>query len=1283
MKKVVPAPRPSLKHRKTGSIIQRDDISEPLDFRHIGHVGFDYVDGVVPEVDLQGQLSAAVSDESSTHIRIPVGYGKGATQEIDFDVHSDDRDPHPLQKTHLTRKASRKAAKDPDYVSHPACFQHLAHIEDTRSNENNFVVPKAVSDRTIRNMFYVVDRNIAANSTQTSSSNRTAISPRSSPNMDANRKAMIPRQQVKPITQYGFHRPSNALPVKISNNVGIKDNTNENSKSHMKPTDELQERGESVGDARENLRENIIDRENPYCLAKSKSNVKNGTENTERMEKQANIRIEMNMNEEQSVRLKEENVLPEDRVPLPVRRKIDASLSIDSQDVPTPITPFTPVFHPLPEEASQKLAYEKIVEAQGRPFVPVAPPRQRLVSSSEQTVMEKNATVDKPDRSEYSRTLPAPRKKPLVQQQTRRPTATVDNTTLNSSKGARMNEMGITEISTISANESKLKDELARSKPLEKLQQEQSSDIDRRSALLRPAVSSTTELKIAIQELDNMLDEHPSSSTTSSRQTSLIDTSLKEPHSGSELSEGKPLGRLESNEKLSVKELTKMLSVSNAKIFGVYGRDFKKTKPAGEVVADDEREVSDEQKPIDEEQPPPPTIAKVQHIGVNMFGPYDERTIAEIIAQKKMRKAPPPPVPTTRKPAMRKVESNNKTPNRPEYATAQRNDPPQSDGANLNGAGAREQVEKVPPASNKVSPYENVSAIIEQETAARNIAPRTAPRSSSVKVRASRFEMLRDNDDDGELRCRTLGPQNRRPRLSRINSSFSKSCEMLDVDDQSSSASHHPSHMPPAKLDHADKFYNKLQTDTNIVRTERTAHTDDNKYSVDAQGATTSSVSKGNTDRPQKVEDADENKMKVVETAVAQDAPKAERSTDDDDNRITARHPEEKANNNAAGLRDAKDIGNNSNNFTGNTQTTSDRSKRPDDSEQLKGNDIQDANKTVKKVMQKYRDRPKTCEVVTVPRQETISGKTNDNQQSPLRWRAVLEEKKEKKAEIIVATVNDQDKSNSTASKGGADDGPQKSENINEDKTTTVETATVTAASEIGSGKPVMNGNNDRTKVKLNEKKPSVSEAFSSPAPSIPNQSTDKKEENKRRQSTIEPIKHRHSIVMNPNVERPKLPRKERRFSQSIEPNDEKRNIRFETFKSIDESSLRSTTNECSSFKTTNETAKDIKQRHTQIEDTKQTLTTSDAEMMTILVDKSKMHDEISQPCEGSVKSSENKNTTDTTISPSSSSSSNTVETRSNHMRRSSMEGVKPKPRDRLLLQQTINKLHCQVGHIR
>ncbi|CAG9529575.1 unnamed protein product [Cercopithifilaria johnstoni] len=61
-----------------------------------------------------------------------------------------------------SKKLSRKIAKvKPEEVSTPTHFEHLVHIEDVQSNANNFVVRELSHDPIIRNIFNMIEKNIA------------------------------------------------------------------------------------------------------------------------------------------------------------------------------------------------------------------------------------------------------------------------------------------------------------------------------------------------------------------------------------------------------------------------------------------------------------------------------------------------------------------------------------------------------------------------------------------------------------------------------------------------------------------------------------------------------------------------------------------------------------------------------------------------------------------------------------------------------------------------------------------------------------------------------------------------------------------------------------------------------------------------------------------------------------------------------------------------------------------------------------------------------------------
>ncbi|EFO14739.1 hypothetical protein LOAG_13777 [Loa loa] len=61
-----------------------------------------------------------------------------------------------------SKKLLRKAAKvKPEEVSTPTHFEHLVHIEDLQSNANNFVATELSHDPIIRNIFNMIEKNIA------------------------------------------------------------------------------------------------------------------------------------------------------------------------------------------------------------------------------------------------------------------------------------------------------------------------------------------------------------------------------------------------------------------------------------------------------------------------------------------------------------------------------------------------------------------------------------------------------------------------------------------------------------------------------------------------------------------------------------------------------------------------------------------------------------------------------------------------------------------------------------------------------------------------------------------------------------------------------------------------------------------------------------------------------------------------------------------------------------------------------------------------------------------
>ncbi|EJW81150.1 hypothetical protein WUBG_07940 [Wuchereria bancrofti] len=74
----------------------------------------------------------------------------------------------------INKKLLRKTAKvKPEEVSTPTHFEHLVHIEDIQSNANNFVATELTHDPIIRNIFNMIEKNIA----NTSSNAISAITP--------------------------------------------------------------------------------------------------------------------------------------------------------------------------------------------------------------------------------------------------------------------------------------------------------------------------------------------------------------------------------------------------------------------------------------------------------------------------------------------------------------------------------------------------------------------------------------------------------------------------------------------------------------------------------------------------------------------------------------------------------------------------------------------------------------------------------------------------------------------------------------------------------------------------------------------------------------------------------------------------------------------------------------------------------------------------------------------------------------------------------------------------
>uniref|UniRef100_A0A0M3I3B7 CRIB domain-containing protein n=1 Tax=Ascaris lumbricoides TaxID=6252 RepID=A0A0M3I3B7_ASCLU len=1359
MKKVVTAPRPSLKHRK----INRDDISEPRDFRHIGHVGYGHTYSTVPEVQPQEQLSPV--DDHCSEVHMPVGYEKGATQEIGFEIHLDEMNSS-APKTRLTRKASRKAAKDPEYVSNPACFQHLAHIEDTHSNEKNFVVPKAVGDQTIRNMFYVVSRNIATGSLTNSTSDQSASVSRSSPNMETNRKAMLPPNSARQIVQSGFPCAPKALPRKPGNKTTSRlENINYCVQSSHKRLDS--EVVVTSRNAEQNVEQNS-GLDDAYCLPRGNKNVRKlQTSQYEETEKETiNHAKENNTPEQGNVRLKKvDSRIPEDRVPLPTRRKLDATLSIDSQDVPTPVTPFTPTFHSLPEEASQKAAYESIVEIKVEQPMPAAPRRHKSPSSTEDDVpIFENAESQRKkshmnshiDNTNHSRTLPATHKK-TIEQQVRHSTAMINTKGLVASEGSRVNEVDATLMNPrwIPEDDSQMQYKFSECKslPAEKTQKNQisaSSNFNRKTAPLHPINGASGELRLAIDELDNILDEHVSSSTRTSTQVSLNMIPSSERRS----SEDKPS---DATEKLSVKELTRLLNANKTTIMGIYGRQFKRTKTLGEHTIDSECQQDMENEKTNGEETPS-TICEVQHIGVNMFMPYDERTIPEIIAQKKMRKAPPPPIPATRKSAIRKVETENEVfSERTESSGTALRQPKHESGE---GGGQPEQdvVSKVLNASNDLSPStvplnkpkqalkppsnainqsnggnESLRTSAKQQSMAvqqkdslssnttkemketstliKNPQPDSAKiivgkentweiaalkaTQGSLKVQISPSEVSKSIEEcsNDDLKSHGSGTTNRRSRLSHINPSFSKSCEILHTDNEALSIDFRT--RQPAKLDNLKHSSNEKQLTANNGEANATTHRSDgiiNEKSTKTDDSMRNSEKQADIGPNQMNNERGKGKIsedKMTMSITTQVGSKNSEHTGDIHSPIVQRRSSKDRV--SVELRESQQNGlTNTAQHIASANTNADKIEKYDSKDGDSGNKLdnqrekqqsdntslssaylskQSVMQKAKRIANRSLGRAKTCEVFVAKNSKT--GIDEADIDSSVKVRDVPEKKKV--LGVIVVTVNENYKRKSP-NKSIADESQKQS--VAEESQSSVEVGKIKVGKTISTqGAQKLDSNcskpetitEEHTKVGLTNTRATVGRTMSTPI----YQSTDEIDTNAG-ERIVQIMKQRHSMLVNSSVERAKLAKQKRVPSCSFEMNDPEGKIDPESSEAIETSS---NTTICSTFTTTIEIGEEMKDKYLKAEENKK-LMAKDVKAAISSANNKVQDEEVQAP---PTTINNNRTTTNKTMMPISSSSPQTIHEAGNDAEQPGMDVSKPTPRERLMIQQTIHKLPCEV----
>uniref|UniRef100_A0A915B811 CRIB domain-containing protein n=1 Tax=Parascaris univalens TaxID=6257 RepID=A0A915B811_PARUN len=1358
MEQMVAVPRPSLKHRK----INRDDISEPRNFRHIGHIGYGQTFSTVPEVQPQKQLSP-VGDHSN-EVHMPVGYEKGATQEIGFEIHLNEMNSS-APKVRLIRKASRKAAKDPEYVSKPACFQHLAHIEDTHSNEKNFVAPKAVGDQTIRNMFYVVDRNIAARSLRNSTSDQSAFVSRSSPNMETHREAMLQPDPAKQIAQSDLSHVSEALRRAPGNKMtSLLENSNYFAQSSHK-----QVNSEAVVKSRkteQNVGQNSgVD--DAYCLPRSNVRKLRNSQ-YEQTEKQTGSHAkENNIAKQGNVRLKKVDILQEDRVPLPARRKLDATLSIDSQDVPSPVTPFVSTFHSLPEEASQKAAYEIIVEIKGEQPMPAAARRHKSPSSTEDDVpvletatpqWKKSAMNSYIDNRNHSRTLPAAHKE-TIEQQVIHPTAMNNTKGLGASEGSRVNELGAMVMNPrwTPGDDKRIKYKFNECKflPAEKTQQSQisvSGSSSLKTAPLHPINSASGELRLAIDELDNILDEHVSSSTRSSTQTSLNMIPSSEQRS----SVGKPS---DATEKLSVKELTKMLNANKTATMGIYGREFKRAKTLGEHVIESERQQDVEDVKTSDEKTSS-TISKVQHIGVNMFMPYEERTVAEIIAQNKMRKAPPHPIPDTRKSTARKVETENKmfSERMETSGTALRQSKHESD----KGEGQPEQdvVSKVLNASNdlststvplnnpkqalmppsnainqfnggneslitsaeqqsiavqqkdslpsnatkemketstriKVPQPDNVKLSVGKENAGEIAALKATECNLKVQISHPKLSESTEERGNDDLKSHGSGTTNRRPRLSHINPTFSKSYEILHADNET---------LPLDLLTHQQAKLDSLKHSSN----EKQLTSNNGEISaITHRGDDISKEKSAKTDRSmknnEKQADIDPNQLcnerrngKIndgkmtmnISTQVSSKngqhtgdirSPVVQRQSSKD--RVSSELRESQQKELARTIQHIASVNTNAGKIDKHgSKDSGDSGNKLDEKreQQQSGNAIlssaypskQSVMQNASRMANKSLDRAKTCEDFVL--KNSKPGTNEVNTDSSMKLRDVAEKKKVQGVIVAAANENYETKSptksitDESQKRSIAEESRRISVNVGKIKVGKTISTQDAQKLDTNSTSKSKKTTEEQTKVGLANTRVTVARTMSTPI----YQSADEKDANDG-EATVQLMKQRHSIAVNSHFEGAKLAKQKQVLSCSFEMNDAKGQIDPESSQVMETSS---NTSICSNFTTTIEIGEEAKDKHLKAKEDNKLM--AKGVKVAISAANNKVQDEEVQA--SSIAINNKRTATNRAMMPTSSTSPQTVHKAGNEAEQPGMDVSKPIPRERLRIPYSVHKLPCE-----
>ncbi|VDK45557.1 unnamed protein product [Anisakis simplex] len=616
--------------------IRRDSIGEPSDFRHVAHVGLDYVD--LNDGSPRIQLSSA--DEKCTRVRMPVGNVKGNTQEMTFSVNLDEPACQLLKLRKPQERLRKGLKKDPVFLSSPKDFRHLVHIEDTRSNACNFVAPKAVNDPTICKMFHVIDSNI-----ETTESTELSTTKQSSPPNEAfwNNSDTVnsPSQRSTAIDASKHHEIGplrELLPIELPSHQTrtVVDHDNGRKLVSEKTAQEKEPKLPVLLDEKDKRIDESLDKKHNSHSARDTES-ESGKYDRSKQSGTANLCDRRSGGMEQGM----SNTKDEESI----RLSTDSHTSMPSEDSTD-----------LRQDTSRTLQDRKFSPDREAPSdqpqePPMVPPRRnkRLDSNSrsklEKTLQKENVSEskikEKRNNAIESRSVSSPgsmddRKSPP------------DTVIRSISQQERPMKAGRPK-AEIAGN-----GEIVVMRPPRQM----ASTPEVRRSVSNPSPSPRTpscEVRSAIGALDDVLNKESSravSSVSLSKQLSDGTDEMLNSHGCDDQLIDHPNHDLftgNGNEKLSVKELTKKLNDSGTKlIFGVHVRGFPKPTLAKETLAEDggnegdhrDAESKNDDGTTEEEHTPAPSpLSKVQHIGVNMFGGCDGRSLADIIAEKKMRDA--------------------------------------------------------------------------------------------------------------------------------------------------------------------------------------------------------------------------------------------------------------------------------------------------------------------------------------------------------------------------------------------------------------------------------------------------------------------------------------------------------------------------------------------------------------------------------------------------------------------------------------------------------------------